>query len=76
MYSPVRISGWTAVIGGHVQAPPPDSSSLVRLCLAHAQVPVFRRSSRMLLVQQLREPILPEAWHHRGEAERARLAAG
>jgi hypothetical protein len=30
----------------------------------------------MLLVQQLREPILPEAWHHSGEAERARLAAG
>jgi hypothetical protein len=59
-----------------VQAPPPDSSSLMRLCLAHAQVPVFRRSSRMLLVQQLREPIPPEAWHHSGEAERARLAAG
>ena len=44
--------------------------------LAHARAPFFRRSFRMLLVQQLREPILPEAWHHSGEAERARLAAG
>jgi hypothetical protein len=30
----------------------------------------------MLLVQQLRERIPLGAWHHRGEAERARLAAG
>jgi hypothetical protein len=56
--------------------PAPDSSSLMRLCLAHARAPFFRRSSRMLLVQQLREPIPPGPWHHRGEVERARLAAG
>jgi hypothetical protein len=48
----------------------------MRLCVAHARAPFFRRSSRMLLVQQLREPIPPGAWHHRGEVERARLAAG
>ncbi len=76
MYSLVRISGEPPLLGRHVQLQPRDSSSLRRLCLAHARAPFFRRSSRMLLVQQLREPILPEAWHHRGEAERARLAAG
>jgi hypothetical protein len=50
-----------------------------RQLLAHEamrRAPFFRRSSRMLLVQQLREPIPPGAWHHRGEVERARLAAG
>ena len=79
MYSLVRISGEPPPLAGTCRAPPPDSSSLMS-GVPHAsrmpRGPVFRRSSRMLLVQQLREPIPPGAWHHRGEVERARLAAG
>ena len=79
MYSLVRISGEPPPLASACRAPPPDSSSLMRT-MPHAsrmpRVPAFRRSSRMLLVQQLREPIQPGAWHHRGEVERARLAAG
>ena len=75
MYSLVRISGEPPSLAGTCR---PRLPTVPRSGGYASRMPRFRSrgSSRMLLVQQLREPIPPEVWHHGGEAERARLAAG